>query len=177
MNFERNAGWFTHGDGAFELTDFANVGDGLVLEAGIRVFHPEDISLGNNIYVGHDTILKGHPAGMMTVGDDTWIGQNCFLHSAADLRIGRAVGVGPGVKILTSQHSAADLSVPVIHTELSLAAVSLEDGCDIGVGALILPGVVVGEGAIVGAGSVVTRSVPAYEVWAGVPARKLRVRR
>ena len=46
----------------------------------------------------------------------------------------------------------------------------------IGYGAIITRGVTIGEGAIVGAGSVVTKDVPPYEVWAGVPAQKIRDR-
>lgn len=49
----------------------------------------------------------------------------------------------------------------------------LEDGCDIGAGAVILPGVRIGQGAIIGAGAVVTSDIPSYEIWAGVPARKI----
>ncbi len=66
--------------------------------------------------------------------------------------------------------------MPVYFSSLEFAEVVLEDGCDIGAGAIILHGVRVGEGAIIGAGAVVTRDVPDYEIWAGVPARKIRER-
>jgi acetyltransferase-like isoleucine patch superfamily enzyme len=92
------------------------------------------------------------------------------------LRIGKAVGIGPRVVILTSEHEALDRDVPVCFTPLKFAEVVLEDGCDIGAGAIILPGVRIGEGAIVGAGAVVTCDILPYEVWAGVPARKIRTR-
>ncbi len=49
----------------------------------------------------------------------------------------------------------------------------LKKNCYIGSAAIILPGVTVGEGAIIGAGSVVTKNVPAGEIWAGNPAKKL----
>ena len=52
----------------------------------------------------------------------------------------------------------------------------IEDGSDIGIGVIILPGVTIGKGAQVGAGAVVTRNVPAYAIVAGVPARLLRMR-
>lgn len=44
-------------------------------------------------------------------------------------------------------------------------------GASIGAGAVILPGVTIGEGAMIGAGAVVTRDVPAGETWVGNPAR------
>jgi acetyltransferase-like isoleucine patch superfamily enzyme len=44
----------------------------------------------------------------------------------------------------------------------------------LGAGCIVLKGVRIGEGAVIGAGSVVTKSVPAGEVWAGVPARPVR---
>lgn len=46
----------------------------------------------------------------------------------------------------------------------------------IGANAVILRGVTIGRGAIVAAGAVVTRSVPEFEIWGGVPAKKLGVR-
>jgi acetyltransferase-like isoleucine patch superfamily enzyme len=47
----------------------------------------------------------------------------------------------------------------------------------VGAGAVVLPGVTIGEGATVGAGAVVTDDVPAGQVWLGVPARKMEAER
>jgi acetyltransferase-like isoleucine patch superfamily enzyme len=166
----------SHGSGEFKPEDFRRLGKGVVFEKGVLVFHPENIEIGDNVYIGHYTILKGYYNNLMVIDDHTWIGQQCFLHSAGGLRIGKAVGIGSRVVILTSEHEALDRDVPVYFTPLKFAEVVLEDGCDIGVGAIILPGVRIGEGAIVGAGAVVTCDIPPYEVWAGVPARKIRTR-
>jgi acetyltransferase-like isoleucine patch superfamily enzyme len=76
------------------------------------------------------------------------------------------------VRILTSTHELpADPAVPIMDGPLQLAPVVLEDGCDVGVSAVILPGVTIGRGAQIGAGAVVTRDVPAGAIAAGVPAR------
>jgi len=166
----------THGDGTFRPEDFRALGPDCVFEAGVMVFHPETISLGANVYVGHQTILKGYYKGTMTVGDGTWIGQQCFFHSAGSLHLGARVGVGPGVRIITSVHEEAGRDVPVLHAPLKFAGVFVDDDADLGVGSVVLPGVRIGRGAIVGAGSVVTRDVPDYAVVAGSPARILRYR-
>ncbi len=52
-------------------------------------------------------------------------------------------------------------------------AVVLKKNCKIGANSVIMPGITVGEGAVVGACSFVNKSVPAREVWAGVPAKKI----
>ncbi len=54
--------------------------------------------------------------------------------------------------------------------------VTVEDNCYIGYGAIVLPGVTVGEGSIVGAGAVVTKDVPPRSIVVGNPARVLRTR-
>ena len=55
-------------------------------------------------------------------------------------------------------------------------AITLEDDVWIGAEAVILKGVTIGRGAIVAAGSVVTKSVGAYEIWGGIPAKKIGMR-
>ena len=166
----------SHGTGAFLPADFRSLGPDCVFEPGVLVFHPENISLGRNVYVGHNTILKGYHRNEMRIGDETWIGQQCFFHSAGGLTIGARVGIGIGVKIITSQHQEAGRETPVLFSPVGFAPVVIEDDSDLGVGSVILPGVTVGRGAVVGAGAVVTRDVPAYSVAAGVPARVLRSR-
>lgn len=161
----------SHGSGNFFGEDLAACGANCVFEAGCLIFHPERVYLGRNVYVGHQAILKGYYKNELRVGDETWIGPQCFLHAAGGLELGAGVGVGPAVKILTSSHGPVPRSLPITAGPLQFAKVVVEDGADIGVGAILLPGVTVGRGAQVGAGAVVTKDVPAYAVVVGSPAR------
>jgi acetyltransferase-like isoleucine patch superfamily enzyme len=166
----------SHGTGAFGPEDFRVLGPDCVFEAGVLVFHPENVSLGRNVYVGHQAILKAYHRNELRIGDETWIGQQCFFHAAGGLTIGARVGVGPAVKIITSTHAEAGRETAVLFSPIETAPVVIEDDADIGVGAVLLPGVTVGRGAVVGAGAVVVEDVPPYAVVAGVPARVLRYR-
>ena len=166
----------SHGTGTFSLSQFSRLGKGTVFEKGVLVFHPENIEIGSDVYVGHYTILKGYYKNKMVIGDGTWIGQQCFFHSAGGLTIGSHVGIGPGVKIITSTHNLDELDKPIIQSSVTSAPVSIEDGCDIGAGAIILPGVRIGRGVQVGAGSVVTSNLDDLSIAAGVPAKVKRVR-
>ncbi len=56
------------------------------------------------------------------------------------------------------------------------ARITVEKGAKIGGGVVVLPGVVIGESALIGAGSVVTKSVPAGEIWCGNPAKKIKMK-
>ncbi len=144
----------------------------MVFEPGVLVFHPETIEIDDDVYVGHYAILKGYHQNRMVIGARSWIGQQCFLHSAGGITIGVRVGIGPGARILTSTHELPlDPATPIMDGALRVAKVVLEDGCDIGVGATILPGVTVGRGAQIGAGAVVAHDVPPGAIAAGVPAR------
>ncbi len=166
----------SHGSGEYRLDQFARLGEGTVLEPGVLVFHPENIEIGAGVYVGHQTILKGYHKNRMSIGDGTWIGQQCFLHSAGGLVIGCNVGIGPGVRIITSIHEEEGTGKAILHSRLRFAPVVIEDDVDLGVGAVVLPGVTIGRGAQVGAGAVVSRDVPAFAVAAGVPAKVIRFR-
>lgn len=166
----------SHGTGAFRPDELAACGEGCVFETGVLVFHPERIRLGRNVYVGHQTILKGYYRNEMVIGDETWIGQQCFLHSAGGITIGARVGIGPAVRILTSTHEEAGRDTPILFSPIAFGEVRIEDDADVGVGAIVLPGVTIGRGAQIGAGAVVTTDIPPYAVAAGVPARVLRER-
>ena len=166
----------SHGDGCFNPKQLKRLGSNVVFESGVLIFHPQNVEISHNVYIGHNTILKAYHKNLLVIGEHTWIGQNCFFHSGGGIEVGQAVGIGPCVKILTSEHIADDRSVPILFTPLKFKPVVLKDGCDIGVGSVICPGVTVGEGAIIGAGSVVNKDIPNFEVWAGVPTRKIRQR-
>ncbi len=172
----------SHGTGQFEIAQLAGCGDKVVLEDGVRIFHPEHVEIGSDVYVGHETMLKAYfqvPSGWkrsLIIGSGTWIGQMCFFHSAGGIEIGNNVGIAPCVKILTSHHEEEGVEKPILHSRLRFAPVYIESDADIGVGTIILPGVRIGRGAQIGAGAVVTRDIPAYAVAMGNPARVARQR-
>jgi acetyltransferase-like isoleucine patch superfamily enzyme len=166
----------SHGTGAFTPEQLAACGPDCVFEADVLVFHPENVYLGTNVYVGHRTILKGYYKNELRIGDETWIGQMCFFHSAGGITIGARVGIGPGVMILTSEHRELGRAVAPLLSPVDVAPVVIEDEVNLGVGTIVLPGVRIGRGARVGAGAVVTKDVAPYSVTAGSPARLLRER-
>lgn len=166
----------SHGTGVFRTDQLGRCGPDCVFEAGVLVFHPENVELGANVYVGHYAILKGYYKNTMKIGDETWIGQQAFLHSAGGIEIGARVGIGPGVRIITSSHAEAGRDVPILSAPVTLAPVVIEDDCDLGVSAVVLPGVHIGRGAQIGAGAVVTGNIPPYAVAMGVPAKVMRER-
>lgn len=167
----------THGTGQFKRSDFRKIGKNVTFEKGVLVFHPENIEIGSNVYIGYNTILNSYHQNKMIIGDDVWIGPGCYFYSAGGIEIENKVGFGPGVKIITSPHDLdQDDLGPIINLPLNLKKVTIESGSDIGVGAIILGGVTVEEGTQVGAGAVVIKNTSRYSIVAGVPAKIIRTR-
>jgi len=150
-------------------------GDGLRVERGARFRHIETFELGSGVFVGEGAFIQGRIGGTCVIGDRTWVGPQTFL-DARDLVVEPSVGLGPGVRILGSVHTGSPSDKPIIETDLEIRPVRIGAGADVGVNAVLMPGVTVGQGAMIGAGAVVTKDVPAFAVAAGVPAVVLRLR-
>lgn len=166
----------SHGSGRWSVDAFAVFGAASVIEDTALVFHPERIEIGAAVYVGHQAVLKGYHRNRMVIGDGVWIGEQTYLSSAGGLRVGRNVGIGPGTRIITSRHAEAGIDIPILHSPIDFAEVTIGDDCDLGAGCIVLPGVRIGRGVQVAAGAVVTRDLPDHTVAAGVPARVVRRR-
>ena len=150
-------------------------GHGVRISRGALAKHPETFEIGDGVVIGEQAFIQGRFDGRCVIGAHTWIGPQSYL-DARDLVIEESVGWGPGAKVLGSQHTGQPVDVPVIQTDLRIEPVRVCAWADIGVNAVVLPGVTLGKGAIVGAGAVVTADVPAFAVVAGVPARFLKWR-
>jgi len=150
-------------------------GNGVKVGVGVLVLHPHTFEIGDAVFLGNQTFLQGRHDGRCVIGAHTWIGPQSYF-DCRDMELGEYVGWGPGAKVLGSEHTGEPADVPIIQTDLVIKPVRVGAGADIGVNAVLLPGVTVGPGAIVGAGAVVTRDVAPYAIVAGVPAKFLRSR-
>ena len=129
---------------------FGHMGKNIWLEPPIYAAYGSNVTVGDNVYFNFGTTLV-----------DDW-----------KITIGSNVLFAPHVSIAVTSHP--------LHPELRRRGemyarpVVIEDWVWIGTGAIICPGVTLGEGSVIGAGSVVTRSVPPYTFAAGNPCRVIR---
>lgn len=114
---------------------------------------------------------------LLNLGDDISIGQSAMFICGGGIRVGSRVMVAHGSQIVSSGHRIPeDADAPMRFTGPASAEIVIEDDAWIGAGAIVLPGVTVGEGAIVAAGAVVTADVEPRTIVGGNPARLIRRR-
>lgn len=117
--------------------------------------------------------------GDVIVGDQSGIWHGCVVRGDVNvIRIGTRTNIQDGTIIHVTRHTGPTIignDVTIGHAAL-LHACKLENACFIGMRATIMDDVVVESGAMVAAGALVTpgKRVPAGELWAGSPARKMR---
>lgn len=135
-----------------------------------------NVRLGSvgNLY--DNVLFETEGDGAIVVGNHFTVNRGSVLSAHSRITIGDYALIGEYVSIRDSGHVFDDPVRPI--REQGFSAVPIEIGNDvwIGRGAAILKGVRIGDGAVIAANSVVTKDVPAMEVWAGVPARLLRRR-
>jgi len=127
----------------------AGFGEGSHIFPCVVIHSPDNVMVGSKVSIAEFVHMWG--LGGITIGDNVLIASHA---------------------VITSQ--THDVNVKVYCESELVKPVVLEDNVWIGAGAVILPGITVGEGSIIGAGSVVTRDVLPGSVMVGVPARKLR---
>lgn len=108
----------------------------------------------------------------ITIGQDTVVGDHCFLDGRAPLQIGDHVAIASQVLIYNSEHDISSEDMRSIK-----APVEIGDFVFIGPRAIILPGVKIGKGAVVAAGAVVTKDVKPGMIVGGVPAQEIAPRK
>jgi acetyltransferase-like isoleucine patch superfamily enzyme len=128
---------------------------------------------GNN-WIGDGTILHG--AGILSLGQGSFISENCFIQFNDKVTIGENCMIAPAVSIRDTDHKFDRIDIPMNQQGSMASEVRVGDDVWIGHGALIMKGVTIGNGAVVAAGAVVTHDVSAYDIVGGVPAKRIRSR-
>lgn len=145
------------------------------------------MTIGRNFAMNNG--IKHNPIGMpqpctffvdrgctLTIGDNVGVSQTALI-AHADLSIGDNVKIGGGTCVYTSDFHSLDATIRASKDDMKHRVnmpVFIEHDAFIGARCLILKGVTIGACSIIGAGSVVTKPVPAGEIWAGNPARFIR---
>lgn len=158
------------------------LGSNSYFEEPYTIRSPHRVHIGDDVRIGARALLsvveqfKGtRYDAELTIGDGCDIGRDLFVACVGRVDIGRRVGMSARVFIGDTERASHDVDISVVdHTMREPSFVRIEDDVAIGVGAILLPGVTLGERSIVGAGSVVTRSVPPRCIVFGNPARIIR---
>ena len=127
----------------------ASIGRAVVVRPGVRVKHP----------------------WLLSVGDNSWIGEDVWIDNLARVAIGHDACISQGAYLCTGNHDWSDPAFSLV-----VKPITLRDGSWIGAKSVICPGVTVGECGVTAVGSIVVADVPAFEVHAGNPAHFVRIR-
>ena len=155
------------------------------------------VSLSTNTKISRTAVVQVRFGGFISIGDNTeildyaclftyggkiHIGNNCsinpftIIYGHGGTHIGNNVLIAGHCMIIPSNHNHSNRDVPISQQGEQNKGIYIEDDVWISHGCSILDGVTIGKGAIVAAGSVVNTSIPAFAIYAGVPAKLVKYR-
>jgi acetyltransferase-like isoleucine patch superfamily enzyme len=143
------------------------------IDRNVRVYIGDDVYLSGTLLVGGGRIF---PDPEFRVGNGTFIGDKCRFAVARLIEIGDDVLIAGGCSVSDYSGHPVDPQKRIAGVQVDPAdvrPVRIGNKVWLGRGAVILPGVTIGEDAVVGAAAVVTKDVPAGHICVGNPGRLL----
>lgn len=158
-------------------------GRGVVLDDNVFIdaLGQWGVRLGDGVTVARGCVIKSSSvlwtsSKGFVMDSKSSLGDYSFVGAAGGVKIGSNVLGGQRLSFHSENHNYEDPTRPIREQGVRREGIVIEDDCWLGSGAIFLDGVTVGRGSVVAAGSVVTRSVPAYSIVAGVPAKVIGTR-
>ncbi|QCR37815.1 hypothetical protein C1N62_06310 [Nissabacter sp. SGAir0207] len=137
------------------------------------ILHP-GVSIGKgSVITCSDEMAKPGVQSRIEIGADTAINEyNNIRASGGEIVIGKKCIISQYVSMIASNHeiNTTEFMKDALWDNVK-TSVTIGDDVWIGAGAVILPGVQVGNGCVIASGAIVTKSVPDYSIVAGVPAK------
>ena len=122
---------------------------------------------GRNIYVGNNVSVNMNctfvDCNKITIGDNVLIASNVQLYTATH-PVELSERLTPNWNMDTEQYFCRTCALPI----------KIGNGCWLGGGVIVLPGVTIGDGSVIGAGSVVTKDIPENSLAVGNPCHVIR---
>lgn len=147
------------------------------VESGFRVSRPAQLSVGERSTIECGVWIKTEGGdAVVSIGAHSFLGRFVQIDCTHCVTIGSGVLLAPGVFITDHNHNV-ERGAAIRSQGCTASEVVIEDDVWVGTHAVVLPGARICEGAVIGAGAVVTKRVPPYEIWGGVPAKKISERK
>jgi acetyltransferase-like isoleucine patch superfamily enzyme len=131
-------------------------------------------TLEDHLIFKYDGIFKQGPN--IILESKVFIGNNCEFNISCGIIIQNNCLIASGCKFIDHNHGYLDKSKLISKQEMDEISIMIGEDVWIGSGVIVLKGVSIGKGAVIGAGAVVNRNIPEYEVWAGNPIQKVKIR-
>lgn len=138
---------------------------------GIKIFLLRlfGAKIGKGLCIKNNVIIK-FPWNLI-IGDDCWLGENCWIDNLDKVTIGSNVCISQGALLLTGNHDYTQPSMPYRN-----GAITIEDGAWVGAKAIVGPGVIIQKNAILTIGSIATKKLQKNGIYRGNPAEIIRER-
>jgi galactoside O-acetyltransferase len=156
---------------------FAHVGEEVLVFEHALILKPETISIGDHSRIDDYCRLEGG-AGL-DIGTHVHVSSFSSIIGGGRCRIGDMADVAHGARVITGSDqpdAAMSTMSPIEWRHVETSTIVIDHLAFLATNAVMLPGTSLGVGAIAAAGSVVTKTIPAWEIWSGVPARPMAVR-
>ena len=161
----------------FSLRNIGSLGTDVYVDFDVQLLrHPEKVFLGDRVMLKQGVRLcPTHADAAISIGDWTTIGYNVYMFSKSSISIGKDCLIAPFCYFIDNDHG---IERGRLIREQGMATAPIVVGNDVwlGTGVAVMKGVTIGDGAVVAAGSVVTKDIPPYTIFGGVPARLIKNR-
>ena len=152
-----------------------SLNDSVVVHGCPEIQGTKQIRLGRDVLLYRALYLETQAAGEIVIGDDVVISRGVHLVAFTQIRIGTGSMLGEYSSLRDANHQFPAIPNTMLRDSgHDSAAIILGNNVWVGRGAVILAGVTVGDNAVIAANAVVTKTVPANVVVAGVPARVIK---
>lgn len=142
----------------------------------IRVHGRAKIIIEDNVRIDRGVRILAANNAVIRIGKGTRIGLYTVFNGGDSITIGEKVLISGFVYLQTSMHGFASKGISVQEQGYEHAPVELKDDVWLGTHVVIMPGITLEKGVVVGSNAVVTKSVEAYSVIAGIPAKPIKQR-
>lgn len=125
--------------------------------------------IGKGLVIKNNVIIKF--PWKLTVADNVWLGENCWIDNLDYITIGNNVCISQGALLITGNHDYTKTDFPYRN-----APIVIEDGAWIGAKAVVAPGVNIRSHSILTLGTIMTKDTEPYGIYQGNPGVKIKER-